>query len=78
MNTSKNALSHLWKEVTMRFEDLTPEQREKAKACKTPEEILSLAKEAGYKLSDEELENISGGGFWCFDHTPSGEIGGAK
>ena len=37
----------------MRFKDLTPEQQEKAKACKTPEEILALAKEEGYDLSDE-------------------------
>ena len=31
----------------MKFEDLTPEQQEKAKACKTPEEIFALAKEIG-------------------------------
>lgn len=45
----------------MKFEDLTPEQKEKAFACKSPEEILNLAKEAGYELSDEELEGVSGG-----------------
>ena len=47
----------------MNFDDLTPEQKEKAKACKTPEEILALAREEGYELSDEELEAVSGG--WC-------------
>ena len=47
----------------MNFEDLTPEQKEKARACKTPEEILALAKAEGYELTDEELEGISGG--WC-------------
>ena len=47
----------------MNFEDLTPEQQQKAKACKTPEDILALAKEEGYELSDEELAGISGG--WC-------------
>ena len=51
----------------MRFEDLTPEQQEKARACKAPEEILALAKEAGYELTDEELEAVSGGGFWGCD-----------
>ena len=45
----------------MKFEDLTPELQEKANACKTPEEILALAKEEGYELSDEELEGVSGG-----------------
>ena len=48
----------------MKFEDLTPEQMEKAKACKTPEDILALAKEEGYELSDEELTAIAGGSEW--------------
>ncbi len=45
----------------MNFEDLAPELQEKVKACKTPEEILALAQEEGYELSDESLEAISGG-----------------
>ena len=51
----------------MTFDELTPELREKAKTCKTPEEILALAKENGYELSDEELEGLSGGisNSWC-------------
>ncbi len=49
----------------MKFEDLTPEQQEKAKACKTPEDMLALAKEEGYELSEEELNSIAGGeDFW--------------
>ena len=48
----------------MKFEDLTPEQMDKARACKTPEDILALAKEEGYELTDDELEGISGGS-WC-------------
>ena len=48
----------------MKFEDLTPEQMEKARACKTPEDILTLAREEGYELSDEELSGISGGLSW--------------
>ena len=51
----------------MKFEDLTPEQQAKAKACKTPEDILALAEENGYKLSKEELEGVSGGGCWDTD-----------
>ena len=46
----------------MKFEDISPELHEKAKACKTPEDIMALAKEEGYTLSDEELESIVGGG----------------
>lgn len=45
----------------MNLENLTPEQREKARNCKTPEDILALAKEEGYELSDEELSGIAGG-----------------
>lgn len=48
----------------MKYEDLTPEQQEKAKACKTPEDILALAKAEGYELSDEQLETITGGEEW--------------
>lgn len=56
----------------MNFEDLTPEQQEKAAACKTPEEFLALAREEGYELSDAELEAVSGGGIWdCFGNCPS-------
>ncbi|MBQ9004185.1 MAG: Nif11-like leader peptide family natural product precursor [Eggerthellaceae bacterium] len=44
--------------------DISPELREKAKACKTPDELLALAKSEGYKLSDEEMEAVAGGGSW--------------
>ena len=44
--------------------DLSPELREKAKACKTPDEMLALAKAEGYKLSEEELAAVSGGRTW--------------
>ena len=35
--------------------------RKKAADCKTPEELLALAKKEGYKLSDEEMAAVSGG-----------------
>ena len=41
--------------------DLSPELREKAIACKTPEEMLALAKREGCKLSEEELGAVAGG-----------------
>ena len=51
---------------------LTDEQKKKIETAQTPEELLALAKEAGYELSPEQLENVAGGkGKWCFDHCPS-------
>ena len=49
----------------MNLEDLSPELKERALACKTPEDVLALAKQEGYDLSDEELEAVSGGGWLC-------------
>lgn len=45
----------------MKFEDLTEEQKAKALKCTTPQELLELAKEEGYELSDDELQEVSGG-----------------
>ena len=45
----------------MEYNDLSEEQKAKAAKCKTPEEIIALAKEDGYELSAEEFEAISGG-----------------
>lgn len=50
----------------MDYKDLTPEQQAKAKACKTPEEILALAKSEGVELTDEQLDGVTGGGFWDY------------
>ena len=47
--------------------DISPELREKARACETPEELLALAKNEGYKLSDAEMEAVSGGA-WTVSH----------
>ena len=60
----------------MSYEDLSAEQREKALACHSPEEMLGLAKAEGYELSDEELEQISGGGIWS-DDTKCPRCGGS-
>ena len=51
-------------EPGMRFEDLTPEQQEKALACKSMKELTDLAMEEGFELTDEELVMVSGGGNW--------------
>lgn len=45
----------------MELNELTEEQKQKVLNCKTPEDILELAKEEGYELSDSELDSIAGG-----------------
>ena len=49
------------KDRDMDFENLTDEQKAKAMACKTPEEMLALAHAEGYELTDEQLEGVAGG-----------------
>ena len=53
-----------------RIKALTPEQRARAKQCKSAEELLALAKEDGYELTEDELEAISGGTWYnCMNET---------
>ena len=54
-------------EVTLDIKDVPEDIRKRAEACKTPEELLALAREEGYELSEEELDAVSGGfnrGVW--------------
>ena len=54
----------------MNFDDLkNPELQERLRTAKTAEDMLAIAKEAGYELSDEQLEGIAGGDTWihCSD-----------
>ena len=57
--------------------EMTDEQKAKAAACKTPEEVLQLAQESGCKLSMDELDAVSGGWDGCSSHEKGdcGEIG---
>lgn len=50
------------------IKDISPELQEKARACKSREEVLELAAEEDIELSDEALEAVSGG---C--NTPKGK-----
>ena len=43
------------------YDSLTDEQKEKAKACKTMDELMKLAGEWGIELPDEVLDTVSGG-----------------
>ena len=44
------------------YDNLTDEQKEKAKACKTTDEMMALAGEWGLELPDEALDAVAGGG----------------
>ena len=55
---------------------LTEEQIAKLNECNSAEEILSLAKEEGVTLSDEQLEAVSGGG--CIGRDPECPECGSK
>ena len=51
----------------MNTNDLTPELKARAMACKTPEELLALAEKVGVELSEEQLSAVSGGAWTCDD-----------
>ena len=53
----------------MDFDDLkNPELQERLKSVKTPEEMLAIAREKGYELSEDDLHAVSGGIEWsCSD-----------
>ena len=40
---------------------LSDDKKDRLKNCKTPEDMLAFAKEAGYELSDDALDAVSGG-----------------
>ena len=52
------------KEIAMNFDDLSAETKAKLLECKSPEEILELAKSEAIELTDEQIEGISGGDTW--------------
>lgn len=45
----------------MEYKSLTKEQKERAKALKSPEEMLEFAESEGIELTDEQLEGVAGG-----------------
>ena len=45
----------------MDIKEIPDSIKERAQACKSPEELLALAKEEGYDLSEGDLDAVSGG-----------------
>ena len=43
------------------YDNLSDELKEKAKACKTMDELTALAAKEGIELPDEVLEGVAGG-----------------
>ena len=47
----------------MKREDLTPEQLEELEKSQSAEEVVKMVKSWGYTLTDEEVDEIAGGGW---------------
>lgn len=67
----------------MNFADIPDSIRERALACKSPEELLALAKKEGYELSGADLDAVSGGDNWdlkpnCSNHCTHNCVGLAR
>ena len=52
--------------------NLSPELQEKARACKSIDELKELISENDIELSEDILEAVSGGGCSCKDRHPKG------
>ena len=51
---------------------LTDEQKKKVEAAQSPKDLLDLAKETGYELSQEQLDAVAGGlQSWSGDDCPT-------
>ncbi len=54
------------------IKDLTPEQLEKARACKTKDELMKLAAEEDIEIPMEALESVAGGCGTALNNCPQG------
>ena len=57
----------LHKKLTALMNGLTDEQKEKAKACKTLNELMAFAVKEGIELPDEALEGVSSGASYRYN-----------
>ena len=54
--TKRGAMTH-----ENSYDSLSEGVKAKLQGCETPEEVLALAQEEGYELTDAQLEGVSGG-----------------
>jgi len=54
--------------------ELTGELKEKVEQAESKEEVKEIIKDAGMLLSDEELENVAGGGIGFSKRDPLREM----
>ncbi len=67
MNENRNIDPRLAETVKGVWDSLTAEQKEKAKDCKTWDELAAFAGREGIELPDELLDAVAGGfNGWCF------------
>lgn len=61
MSENKNLDPKLAEVLKGIWDALTDEQKEKAKACKTMDELMMLAGKEGIELPNEALDKVAGG-----------------
>ena len=67
MSGNENKVNELNEALKGMWDSLTDEQKERAKECKSMDELMSLAGKMRIELPDELLETVAGGIRWCFD-----------
>ena len=60
-NENKGIDSNVFDSIKSIYDSLTDEQKEKAKACKSADELITLAGTEGIELPDEILDAVAGG-----------------
>ena len=75
MEENKNAANDqkLGKALEGLWDSLSDEQKEKARQCKTTDELMKLAAKERIELPDEVLEHVAGGFIHYNKYAPYGE-----
>ncbi len=73
MAENKNMTEELNEALKGMWESLSDEQKEKAKKCRTMDELMQLAGRYGIELPDEALDAVAGGITWPHDATGTWE-----
>ena len=66
MNENKNINPKLNATLKGIYDSLTDGQKEKAKQCKTMDELVAFAGKEGLELPDEMLDSVAGGKWHIF------------